>query len=97
MEAPCQTLFDLARDTARLTVESGHVIGLRLAVAAKGGPHAMGEASRMISEKAQAAFDAQFLVADCLLRGQPHLAATKAVALYLERVQANRDRLTQFA
>ncbi len=97
MESPCKTLFDLARDAAQLTVESGQVIGLRLSVAAKGGPQAMGEASRMISEKAQAAFDAQFLIADCLLRGQPHLAASKTVALYRERVQANRDRLSQFA
>ncbi len=89
--------FELSRDAVRLTCESGHVIGLRMALAAQGGTAALDEASLMISEKATAAFDAHFLVARSLIAGEGHLAPARAIALYRTRVQANQQRLTQAA
>jgi hypothetical protein len=49
----------------------------------------------MISEKAQAAWDAQFLVAKSVMAGRPDLAAQRTVAFYRRRVQANRRRLAK--
>ncbi len=85
--------LDLSLDTVRLTCESGHVIGLRLALAARGGPDAQAELGRMIIEKARAAVDAHFMIASSLLSGEAHLAPARAVALYRDRVQANQRRL----
>jgi hypothetical protein len=85
----------LSADAIRLTHESSDVIALRLALAARGGPEACLEAGRMISEKATAALDAHFLVADSILKGEAHLAPARAVALYRDRVQANRRRLSK--
>jgi hypothetical protein len=95
MKDPCKLLLDLSLDTAHLTCESSHVIGLRLALAAQGGPLAQAEAIRMVSEKAQAMVDAQFMFAYSLITGEAHLAPARTVALYRDRVQANHRRLTQ--
>ena len=84
-------------DAARLTYESSHVIGLRLALAARGGPSAQAEAALMISEKAQAAVDTQFMLARSVISGEVHLAPARAVALYRDRVRANHRRLTEEA
>ena len=97
MKTLCKPWFELSRDAVRLTCESGHVIGLRMALAARGGTAAVNEASLMISEKATAAFDAHFMVARSLIAGEGHLAPARAVALYRSRVQANHQRLTQGA
>lgn len=97
MKTPTNPWFDLSLDAARLTCESGHVIGLRIALAARGGPGAQAEVLRMVSEKAQAAVDAQFMVAQSLMTGEAHLAPARAVALYRRRVQANHRRLTKGA
>jgi hypothetical protein len=86
--------LDLSADAARLGHESGDVIGLRLAVAGRGGAPAQAELCRMINEKAVAALDAHFVVAGSLLTGEAHLAPARALALYRKRVQANRTRLT---
>jgi hypothetical protein len=93
MENSPASWFDLSLDAARLTLESGRVIGLRLALVARGGPDACAEAALMLSEKAEAAADAQILVADSLFNGEGHLALSRAVALYRDRVQANQRRL----
>ncbi len=87
--------IDLSVDMARLGVESSSVIGLRMMQAALGSPGAQKEAVLMVSEKAKAALDAQFLLARSLLSGQAHLAPSRTVALYRRRVQANRRRLTR--
>jgi hypothetical protein len=93
MNAPWNSWLDLSADAARLGHESGDVIGLRLAIARRGGAVALTELCRMISEKAVAALDAQFVVADSLLNGEAHLAPARTLALYRRRVQANRARL----
>jgi hypothetical protein len=49
----------------------------------------------MITEKAKAAMDAQFLFASSLMAGQGALAPARAVALLRRRVQANQRRLTR--
>jgi len=85
----------LGADMARLGVESSGVIGLRMMQAALGAPGAQAEAVLMVSEKAKAAVDAQFLLARSVMAGQAHLAPSRAVALYRRRVQANRRRLTR--
>jgi hypothetical protein len=87
--------FDLPFDTVSLGCESGHVIGLRFALAARGGDAAIAEMARMFSEKALAAVDAHFLLASSMMSGEAHLAPGRAVALYRDRVQANHRRLTK--
>ena len=95
MDAAWNSWLDLSADAARLGRESGDVIGLRLAVAGRGGADALAELCRMISEKALAALDAHYVVAGSLLAGEAHLAPTRTLALYRGRVQANRTRLTK--
>jgi hypothetical protein len=95
MKSRLHPFLDFAANSARLGVEAGEVIGLRLIQAAFGGPRAHGEAHLMVTEKAQAALDAQFLIAQSVVAGQAHLAASRTVALYRRRVQANRRRLTR--
>jgi hypothetical protein len=97
MNAPWDPWLDLSAEAVRLGHESGDVIGLRLAVAGRGGADAQAELCRMISEKALAALDAHFVVAGSLLAGEAHLAPARALALYRRRVQANRFRLSQEA
>ena len=81
-------------DAAMMGVEAQQVIALRMWTAAMGGAAAMGEAERMVAEKAKAAFDAQRIIATSALIGAPHLGPERAVALYRRRVRANRRRLS---
>ncbi|MEO8811645.1 MAG: hypothetical protein ABI376_01880, partial [Caulobacteraceae bacterium] len=74
MKAPRNPWFDISMDMARLGLESQSVIGLRMAKAAWGGPAARKEAELMISEKTQAAIEAQGLFATSLMSGKGHLA-----------------------
>lgn len=76
-----------------LGLESQSVIGLRLIKAAMGGEAAQREAALMFTEKAQAMVEAQFVIAESALAGQPHLGPGRAVALYRKRVQDNQRRL----
>lgn len=94
MNAPWNALLKLSADAARLGHESGQVIGLRLAVAGRGGAPAQAELCRMITEKALAALDAHFVLAGSVLTGEAHLAPARTLALYRRRVQANHARLT---
>jgi hypothetical protein len=94
MKSCLNPVLDLAFGAARLGVEAAEVIGLRVIQAAFGGFATHGEAQLMITEKAQAALDAQFLIAGSVMAGEAHLAPSRAVALYRRRVQANRRRLT---
>lgn len=94
MNAPWNSWLDLSADTARLGHESSDVIGLRLAIAGRGGAGALAEFRRMISEKALAALDAHIIVAGSLLAGEAHLVPARTLALYRRRVQANRTRLS---
>jgi hypothetical protein len=87
--------LSLSMDALRLGFESQSVIGLRMAKAAWGGPAAQDEARLMVTEKAQAAVDAQFVLAKSLLSGEGHLAPARAMALYRRRVRANQRRLSK--
>jgi hypothetical protein len=87
-------MLELSANTARLGMEAAEVIGLRVMQAAFSGFSDPGEAQLMITEKAQAALDAQFLIAGSVMAGEAHLAPARAVALYRRRVQANLRRLT---
>ncbi|MEO8925890.1 MAG: hypothetical protein ABI306_01890, partial [Caulobacteraceae bacterium] len=85
--------FALSMDAMRLGMEAQSVIGLRMAKAAWGGAAAQDEAQLMVSEKAQAAIDAQVVMATSLMSGEGHLGPARALALYRRRVKANQRRL----
>ncbi|HWF01272.1 MAG TPA: hypothetical protein VG248_15845 [Caulobacteraceae bacterium] len=88
-------LMSLSLDAWRLALDSWSVITLRTAGAMSGEQGQAAEASLMVTEKAQALIDAQFLIARSVMSGEAHLAAPRALALYRRRVQANRRRLTR--
>ena len=85
----------LGADLARLSMEASTVAGLRIARLASGTGDTQREMALMVSEKAHAAWDAQFLAAQSLMAGRPDLAAKRTVALYRRRVKANRRRLAK--
>lgn len=87
--------LDLAFDSWRLGLEAWSVIALRTAGALAGGPDQAKEASLMLTEKAKALIDAQFLIAGAVMDGKPHLAPQRALTMYRRRVQANRRRLSR--
>ena len=87
--------FSLSMDALNLALEAQSVMGLRMVKAAWGGPAARDETLLMITEKAKAVMDAQFLFAGSLMAGQMALAPARAVALLRRRVQANQRRLTR--
>jgi len=93
MKSSLNPVLEFAINTARLSVEASEVIGLRLIQAAFGGVATHAEAQLMVTEKAQAALDAQFLIAGSVMAGEAHLAPSRAVSLYRRRVQANLRRL----
>jgi hypothetical protein len=75
-------------DIMMLAAEAQHVINLRLAALARGGPAADQETHLMVTEKMKAALDA----AGMLARG----ASTRSViSFYRSRVRANVRRLTR--
>jgi len=94
MKPRLNPVLEFAFNTVRLGVEASEVIGLRVIQAAFGGFATHDEAQLMITEKAQAALDAQFLIAQSMMAGEAHLAPSRALALYRSRVQANQRRLT---
>lgn len=72
------------------------VIALRMMRLASGGRRSQTEASRMVSEKAAAAVEAQIQVAAGILTGQKdHVIAGKALKVIRKRVRANRRRLSR--
>jgi hypothetical protein len=97
MNVPCTSWLTLSAEAARLGHEAGDVIGLRLAVASRGGTVALAEIFRMTSEKALAAIDASLVAAGSLMDGEAHLVPARTLALYRGRVRANRARLLQIA
>jgi hypothetical protein len=80
-------LLNLATDMTLLALESQTIIGIRLARLSLGGPSAMDEAERMVSEKISALGEAATTLAT---GGSPH----DVVRGYRRHVQANADRLT---
>jgi hypothetical protein len=70
-----------------LAFESQQVVALRLMHLANGGPSALREAERMVSEKVVAAVESAVRVS--IGQGPDHILRS-----YRRKVQANRDRLT---
>lgn len=87
------SLFSLSMSAMQLGFEAQQVIGLRMAKAALGGKAADREAALMVSEKAEAALQAQTLFATAWMSGAAHLAPSRTLSLYRRKVRANRRRL----
>jgi len=87
--------LSLSFKAAQLGLESQTVIGLRLMRLGFGGPAAVAEAERMVTEKAWTALEAQAEFAKHALMGRPDKAAAHTLSLYRRRVCANRRRLTK--
>jgi hypothetical protein len=81
--------------TLGLGLEAQQVIALRWLGALVGGGDQLGESTRMVAEKAEAAFEASLVVAACLAEGRPDLAPVRTLAVYRRRVKANRRRLSR--
>lgn len=73
---------------ARLAIEANHVIALRCVKLASGGPAAVPEVTRMITEKMQEGVAA----AQTLMTGGSH---AMVIAGYRKRVRANARRLNR--
>jgi hypothetical protein len=93
MKQPSTSWFQLSWDMMQLGVEAQSVIVLRTLKMATGGAGANEEVSLMISEKVQAAMDAQFELTKAAMAGRTDGLA-KAVELYRGRVRANQMRLS---
>jgi hypothetical protein len=78
-----------------LGIEATSVIALRTLMIAGGGKAAEAEASRMVSEKIEAGLALQTMALTGGLGMAGPAATSKATALYLRKVRANRRRLTQ--
>ena len=78
--------------SAMLAFEAQHVIGLRLAKLALGGPAAHVEAELMLSEKMKASADAAALLTRAMLSGRS-TGPDQVVKLLRRRVKANKTRL----
>jgi len=88
--------FTIARDAARLAIDSQSVVALRLARFARSAEFDWLEAQRMVSEKAQALAEIQVATAFSLMSGKRAPAiAKKAVGIYGKRVRQNRRRLSR--
>lgn len=95
MTKSSQSWWDLPYAAMRMGLEAQTVIGLRLIKLSMGGPAALAEAELMVSEKALTAIQAQSDFMTHAMAGQPHLAASRALALYSKKVSNNRRRLTK--
>ena len=85
--------FGVSMSAMQLGVEAQSVIALRMMKMAAGGAAAETEVRRMISEKTEAALDAQLQIGRSAMSGRLDLAPARAIALYRRRVRANQRRL----
>lgn len=82
-------------EAARFSWDVQRVVALRMMRLASGGPRAVTEAEKMLSEKAMAFGEAQIKMAMALATGRSFsTAAAKAYAPIRRRVRANRRRLS---
>jgi hypothetical protein len=88
--------LDLSFKAFQLGLEAQSVVTLRMMRLASGGSRAQAEASRMVSEKAVAAVEAQVAAAAAALAGnKDHVIAGKALKVLTKRVRANKRRFSQ--
>lgn len=80
---------------AMLAMEAQQVIAMRMAVLAFGGPRAVSEVGRMVSEKINASAKAAGMVSAAMMRGTPDGGADQVVRMLRREVRANRRRLSK--
>jgi hypothetical protein len=76
-------------------LEAQQVIGLRLWRLAAGGTAGAAETRRMLTEKTQAALEAQRLATLAALSGDAASIPARTIALYRRKMRANRRRLAR--
>jgi hypothetical protein len=82
-----------ATDAFSFAFACQQVIAMRLMRIALGGADGHREATRMVTEKATAAVQAQFAAAQAIITGGPAGAAAAAAHVYRRAVRANGRRL----
>lgn len=87
--------FKLSCDLSRLAYEAQALVALRLFAMATGGVPMLAEAQRMVPEKVAALSAANAILASGALDAHPEKTAAKVVALYRDRVKANKTRLSK--
>jgi hypothetical protein len=80
-------------DALRLAWDVPQVMALRLAKIGRGGAASHTESRRMVTEKVQAAAEAQILLWQAAVTGKPDKGAAAVTRLYRTRVAANKRRL----
>ena len=87
--------FSLGLDAWLLGAEAAGVIAQRSTMLAMGGAEAQLEAQRMVTEKAEAAWEVGLALATGQLGVRPETIARRTLAHYGKRVRANRRRLSR--
>ena len=88
--------FALSFKALQLGLDAQNVVALRMLRLAAGGSRMRTEASRMVSEKAQAIVEAQVVAAAAVMAGQKdHIIAGKTLKVFKKRLSANKRRLSR--
>jgi hypothetical protein len=87
--------LSLSVDAARLACETQALVALRLFGIVTGAVPAFAEIGRMMPEKVAALSAAQALVVEGAATGTGDKVPAKVVALYRDRVKANKTRLSK--
>ena len=87
--------FTITMDAWALAAESSMVIAMRMGTLAFGGPSAMKEAERMVSEKVTANMALGFDLMTGKLGISPDQILSGSIAHYSRRVRRNRERLAK--
>ena len=80
---------------AMLAFEAQQVIALRMAKLAFGGPGAMTEASRMVSEKVEASATVAGMMSAAMMKGTYDGGTGEVVKMLRRKVRANKRRLSK--
>ena len=86
--------FDISMDAWALAAESNIVIAMRIGRLAQGGPAAVQEAGRMVSEKVTANVALGCDLMSGKLGSSPEAIVSASIAHYSKSVGANRKRLS---
>lgn len=92
---PRPNLFTITMDAWALAAESSMVIAMRMGALAFGGPAALKEAERMVSEKVTANMALGFDLMTGKLGTSPEQIVSGSIAHYSRRVRRNRERLAR--
>jgi len=86
--------FDISMDAWALAAESNMVIAMRIGSLAQGGPAAVQEAGRMVTEKVAANLTLGCDLMTGKLGNSPEAIVSSSIAHYSKSVVANRKRLS---